>query len=215
MPEGCFKYRLGDLSQWKKHIGEQVLELLNQQTHPPVYVLVTPARDEAEYIEHTIRSVTSQTVLPRQWVIVSDGSQDRTDEIVEQYAQRYDFIKLIRLDRDKQRGFASKVYAQQEGIRHINGIRYDYFGFLDADVSFEPDSFERLFTQFQTMPELGIAGGAVYERENGQFQPIAGNRERNVGGLFQIFRRECLQQVELIPLRYGGEDTHLLKPAPP
>ena len=170
-------------------------------------MLVTPARDEADHIEHTIRSVTAQTVLPRQWIIVSDGSQDQTDEIVEHYAQCHDFIKLVRLNNNRQRDFASKVYAQQEGLRHINGAHYDYFGFLDADVSFEPDSFEQIFSQFRKTPELGIAGGTVYEGENGQFYKIAGNRERSVGGQFQIFRRECLQQVDLVPLRYGGEDT--------
>jgi glycosyltransferase involved in cell wall biosynthesis/GT2 family glycosyltransferase len=183
------------------------LESSTQQAHRPVYILVTPARDEAEHIEHTIRSVTSQSILPCQWIIISDNSQDCTDKIVEQYAQHYDFIKLIRLDSNRHRDFASKVYAQKAGIQHINGIQYDFFGFLDADVSFEPNSFEQIFAQFKTIPDLGIAGGTIYERDNGHFREIAGNRERSVGGQFQIFRRECFQQVELLPLRYGGEDT--------
>ena len=183
------------------------MEPSKQQTDPPVYVLVTPARDEAECIEHTIRSVTSQTVLPRQWIIVSDGSKDRTDEIVERYAQRYDFMKLLRLDSNRHRDFASKVHAQEAGIQHINGTHYDFLGFLDADISFEENSFEQILTQFRKIPSLGIAGGTIYERDNGQFRKIAGNRERSVGGQFQIFRRECLQQVNLVPLRYGGEDT--------
>lgn len=178
-----------------------------QQISPPDYVLVTPARDEADHIEQTIRSVTAQTVLPKQWVIVSDGSRDRTDEIVQRYAQQYDFIKLVRFDSDRQRDFASKVYAQQEGIRHINGSRYDFFGFLDADLSFDPNSFERIFSQFQLISDLGIAGGYVYEQLNGSFTSISGNRQRSVGGAFQIFRRECFEQIELTPLRYGGEDT--------
>jgi hypothetical protein len=56
-------------------------------------------------------------------------------------------------------------------------------------------------------PELGIAGGYVYERLNGSFKSIPGNRERSVGGAFQIFRRECFEEIELIPLRFGGEDS--------
>ncbi|MHC4962493.1 MAG: glycosyltransferase, partial [Planctomycetota bacterium] len=127
--------------------------------------------------------------------------------IVAHYAQQYDFIKLVRFDGNEQRDFASKVYAQQEGIRQINGAGYDFFGFVDADVSFEPDSFEQLFSQFQLTPDLGIAGGYVYERLNGSFKSIPGNRERSVGGAFQIFRRECFERTELIPLRFGGEDS--------
>jgi glycosyltransferase involved in cell wall biosynthesis len=172
-------------------------------------VLVTPARNEADHIEKTIHSVVSQTILPRQWVIVSDGSTDRTDEIVKQYAQEHDFIRLLRIDNNRQRDFASKVYAQQEGVRQINGTGYDFFGFLDADLSFEPDSFERIFSQFQSISDLGIAGGYVYERLNGAFKSLPGNRQRTVGGAFQIFRQKCFKQIELRPLRLGGEDTIL------
>jgi biofilm PGA synthesis N-glycosyltransferase PgaC len=53
------------------------------------YVLVTPARNEQDFIELTIRSMVAQTVKPLKWVIVSDGSTDRTDEIVEGYAANH------------------------------------------------------------------------------------------------------------------------------
>lgn len=151
--------------------------------------------------------MVSQTVLPKRWVIVSDGSTDRTDEIVRRFAKDHAFIQLLRIDNNRQRDFASKVYAQQAGIRHIDSTGYDFLGFLDADISFDPNSFEQLFAQFRMLPKLGIAGGAVYEQQNGSFEPVAGNRSRAVGGQFQIFRRQCLDQIDLIPLRYGGEDT--------
>ena len=57
------------------------------------YVIVTPARNEAQYIEKTIESVISQTLLPKRWVIVSDGSTDATDDIVKRYAAKCDFIE--------------------------------------------------------------------------------------------------------------------------
>ena len=49
------------------------------------YVIITPARNEEAFIDQTIKSVISQTFLPKRWIIVSDGSTDRTDEIVTQY----------------------------------------------------------------------------------------------------------------------------------
>ena len=58
------------------------------------YVLITPARNEESNIEKAIKTVISQTILPRKWVIVSDGSTDRTDDIVKQYAQQNSWIEL-------------------------------------------------------------------------------------------------------------------------
>jgi biofilm PGA synthesis N-glycosyltransferase PgaC len=50
-------------------------------------------RDEEEFIEETLKSVVGQTCLPEKWIIISDGSTDRTDAIVAQYEKRYDFIQ--------------------------------------------------------------------------------------------------------------------------
>ena len=90
------------------------------------YVLITPAQNEEAYIEKTIQSVISQTILPKKWVIVSDGSIDHTDEIMKQYEAKYDFIQLLRREPDTSRNFASKVYAICAGIERLNGIEYDF-----------------------------------------------------------------------------------------
>ena len=55
------------------------------------YVLITPARNEAAFIEQTIKSVIQQTILPLKWMIVSDGSTDGTDEIVKKYRANHDW----------------------------------------------------------------------------------------------------------------------------
>ena len=63
------------------------------------YVLITPARNEAAFIEQTIESVVAQTARPAKWVIVSDGSTDGTDEIVGRYATSRIFArKLLKTD---------------------------------------------------------------------------------------------------------------------
>src|SRR5262245_14547831 len=61
------------------------------------YVLVTAARNEAEYIELTIQSVVAQTLRPVKWMIVSDGSTDATDEIVEKWAAANPWIELVKM----------------------------------------------------------------------------------------------------------------------
>jgi biofilm PGA synthesis N-glycosyltransferase PgaC len=70
------------------------------------YVLITPARDEAKFIEKTIKSVVTQTVLPLKWVIVSDGSTDGTDDIVKRYVAEHPWIELLRMPEREERNFA-------------------------------------------------------------------------------------------------------------
>src|SRR5579871_3181555 len=91
----------------------------------PVYVLVTPARNEAQFIGLTIEAVAAQTVLPRKWAIVSDGSTDGTDEIVLRYAAQHDWIELVRLPVRAERHFAGKVMAINAGLARMQGIAYE------------------------------------------------------------------------------------------
>jgi len=88
------------------------------------YVLVTPARNEAFFIEDTIRSVLAQTTRPMRWVIVSDGSTDGTDEIAERYAREVSWIEFLRMPFRPERDFAGKVRARpslKESVTTIIG----------------------------------------------------------------------------------------------
>jgi len=84
--------------------------------------LITPARNESQFIELTLKSVVGQTVLPLRWVIVSDGSTDGTDEIVARYAADFAWIELIRMPERKERNFAGKVHAFNAGYDRIKNL---------------------------------------------------------------------------------------------
>jgi len=47
------------------------------------YILVTPCRNEADYMTLTLDSVVSQTVQPDLWLIVDDGSTGETPAILQ------------------------------------------------------------------------------------------------------------------------------------
>src|SRR4030042_10366 len=98
------------------------------------YVLITPAYNEEAYIEKTIQSVISQSILPLKWVIVSDCSFDSTDEIVKKYACEYNWIELIRVSERRGSRFASKVYCFNEGYKRVCDLKFDIIGNLDADI---------------------------------------------------------------------------------
>src|SRR2546427_12470163 len=88
-----------------------------------IYVLVTPARDEAAYIEETIKSVVAQTILPLRWVIVIDGSTDGTDEVVRKVAAEHAWIELVSVPRRAERDFADKVAAFNAGQAKVAGLK--------------------------------------------------------------------------------------------
>jgi glycosyltransferase involved in cell wall biosynthesis len=169
------------------------------------YVLITPARNEVELIERTIESVIRQTVLPQTWVIVSDGSTDRTDEIVRQYLPENPWILHLRLPEHRDRHFAAKVKCFNAGYEKVKKQDYDIIGNLDADISFERDYFEFLISKFKDEPRLGVAGTPFVE--NGRHYNYRFTNIEHVSGACQLFRRKCFEEIGgYVPIRGGGID---------
>ena len=174
---------------------------------PPLlnYALITPARNEAEFIELTIRSMIAQTYLPVKWVIVSDGSTDQTDEFVRKYLKEHKWIDLVRTPERKERHFAGKVHAFNTGYERLRDTKVDIIGNLDADVTFEPSHFEFLIERMSENPQIGVAG-APFREGTSQYDYRFSNIE-NVWGGCQLFRRECYEAIGgYMPLKGGCID---------
>lgn len=169
------------------------------------YVLVTPVRDEEATIGRTIASVLRQTILPAEWVIVSDGSTDGTDSIVREAAASHPWIRLLRLEPRPGRSFAAVVHNTEKGIRHLETTGHWFLGLLDSDVEFQEDYFEQIMRRFNAEPKLGLAGGVVID--------VGLPRDRfprnriDVPGAVQFFRRKCFEKIGgLVPIPEGGWD---------
>lgn len=176
----------------------------NMQTE---YVLITPAKNEESKIQKTLESVIKQSILPKQWVIVNDGSTDCTEEIIKSYSQKYNFIIHVNNDSKAEREFSSKVKAFNKGYQIINNFRYSFLGNLDADVSFEPTYYEQILNRMSSQPKLGIAGGLVHEVYNGKTKAIDTSLN-SVSGAVQFFRKECFEGIGgYIPIKTGGIDS--------
>jgi glycosyltransferase involved in cell wall biosynthesis len=172
----------------------------------PSYVLITPARNEAESIELTIKSVVMQTVRPIKWIIVSDGSTDGTDEIVRKYAADQPWIELLRTRERRERHFAGKVQAFNVGYARVQGLDYDAVGNLDADVSFDPGYFSYLLGKLAEDRALGLVGTPFKEGTNPTYDYRFVSIE-HVSGACQLFRRECFEQIGgYVPVKGGCID---------
>lgn len=181
----------------------------NRTSSRPSYVLVSAAYNEEKLIEKVIESIVAQTVPPRKWIIVSDGSTDRTDEIVKRYATRYDFIELHRITEDHPRNFTAQVNAINAGFRKVLDLDVDFIGNLDSDITVDPTYFELLLKEFVKDPTLGLAGGSIYEEREGVFQTRGTNSPNSVAHGVQLFRSECLRALGgYTPFTWGGSDTH-------
>jgi hypothetical protein len=150
------------------------------------YVLITPARNEAAFIEETIKSVIAQTVQPLRWVIASDGSTDGTDDIVKRYAVVYPWIELVSVPERQERHFAA-------------------VGSLDADISFDAEYFSFLLGKMAEDPRLGLVGTPF--REGNQSYDYRFVSIEHVSGACQFFRCRCFEEIGgYVPVKGGGID---------
>ena len=174
----------------------------------PDYVLLTAAYNEEPGIEQLIESILAQTHKPKEWVIVDDGSTDRTLEIARRYAAAWPFIHVVPRKKEKSVGhnWAARVDAINYANSQLSSAMYDYIGILDADITFEPDYYQHVVERMSSQPQLGVAGGNLYERKDGKFQPRSGNRSFHVPGAVQLFRRDCYEKVGGLKAFRGGHD---------
>jgi poly-beta-1,6-N-acetyl-D-glucosamine synthase len=162
------------------------------------YAVVTPARDEAENLPRLASSLAAQTVRPVAWKIVDNGSTDATLEIARDLAAEHDWVHVLSLPgtSSADRG-APVVRALQAGIAALDPAPPEILVNVDADISMEPDYFERLLARFDADWSLGIASGSALELQRGDWRQryVTGT---TVWGASRAYRWECLQ--ELLPL---------------
>jgi glycosyltransferase involved in cell wall biosynthesis len=136
-----------------------------------------------------------QTLLPALWIIVDDGSIDRTAEILSTYENKAPWMRVIRRERSggRQLGTA-EIVAFNAGYSALQNVEYEYIVKLDCDVLLPPNYFERLLERFNGSPQLGIASGVYLEDTAGTWHPIQ-MPAYHAAGASKVVRRECFEQI--------------------
>jgi biofilm PGA synthesis N-glycosyltransferase PgaC len=160
------------------------------------YVLISPVKNEEGYVEQTLQSVLAQTVKPVRWIIVDDGSSDRTPEILRRYAQQADWIQILTLDHTQSRQPGTPVvHAFRKGYELVGRETAQFVVKLDCDVKLPPDYFESLVAQFAKDSALGIASGVYLEEQEGnRWQPVP-MPPYHAAGASKMMRAECYRQI--------------------
>jgi poly-beta-1,6-N-acetyl-D-glucosamine synthase len=175
------------------------------------FVAITPARNEDDFIQRTIDSVISQTLLPMEWVIINDGSTDRTAIIVEKAARLHSWIKVVnRYDRGFRELGVGLVDVIRDGISSIGLTDYEFLFNIDADIWLPPNYFEDILTEFRNNPLLGIAAGVLYESDNGTLCKLRIQPEM-VFGAIKCWRRKCFEEIGGLVRGLGHEAIDCFK----
>jgi poly-beta-1,6-N-acetyl-D-glucosamine synthase len=159
------------------------------------YVIITPVRDEERYIEATIECVRRQTMLPLEWVIVDDGSTDRTGEILDRVALQFPWIRVVhRENRGFRKSGGGVMEAFYDGYKALQCEDWDFIVKLDGDLSFAPEYFEKCFEYFGRDSQLGIGGGEIHHEIAGQLK-LEANPRFHVRGATKIYKEACWEAI--------------------
>ncbi|EEF62368.1 glycosyltransferase [Pedosphaera parvula] len=174
----------------------------------PRYLIITPVRNEEANLRDTVESVARQSIRPVKWVIINDGSTDRTGVIADEAAREHDWIKVVhRKDRGFRKSGAGVIEAFYDGYELIKGEAWDYLIKLDGDLSFATDYFEKCFARFKQDERLGVGGGMIcVNTPEGVQEEAKGDPAFHVRGATKIYRRACWEAIGGV-LRETGWDT--------
>ncbi len=184
------------------------------------YALVTPCRDEADYAVMTLSSIADQTEPPALWVIVDDGSSDRTPQILRQWSERLPYVKVVRREKRQQNGRrvgAGVVEAFDAGLEHVDLDAVDYVCKFDLDLKMPPGYFAAVMDEMESDPRLAVFSGKPYFRHRDAI-----GRERmvsemcgdeNAVGMAKFYRVSAFKDIGgfVRELMWDGIDGHMCR----
>jgi hypothetical protein len=176
------------------------------------YVLISPCRDEGEYLRRTLDSVAAQTVQPTLWVVVDDGSTDETPRILEEYCAKLPYLRVVRkADRGERAVGPGVIEAFYQGLATVKLEDFDYLCKLDMDLDLPARYFELLVRRMERESRLGTCSGKPWftHPQTGQLTPEVCGDEISVG-MTKFYRVECFQEIGgfVRQVMWDGIDCH-------
>jgi hypothetical protein len=164
-------------------------------TDAHAYVLISPCRNEAAHMRRTLDSVAAQTLQPALWVIVDDGSTDATPDILDEYAARHPWIRVVQKpDRGHRAVGPGVIEAFYAGLETISLADYPYLCKLDLDLDLPAGYFEGLIARMEENPRIGTCSGKPYMRRGGELVSERRGDEMSAG-MTKFYRRECFEEI--------------------
>jgi len=168
-----------------------------EKNNEPKVSIILPTYNRAGLILETIKSILDQTYANWELIIVDDGSDDNTEDVVTQIKdERIQFYKAGRT------GIVGKI--KNIGIEKSNG---ELIAFIDSDDLWAKTKLEKQITALQQYPDAGfsLTGGYNF-REQGKplgyfYKQKEGIRYDNIFVAF--FKSEVSTTMPSLMLRKG------------
>lgn len=174
------------------------------------YVIISPVRNEEDYLEITIEAVINQTILPAEYILVNDGSTDRSGEIISGYVEKYPWIKTVDRPKGEHRPGGGVVEAFYAGFEIMETKDWDFVIKMDGDVKFEKDYFEFQLIKFEQNSRLGMTSGKTYQPK-GDKLVLDIMPDDHVRGPAKMYKRECFEAIGGLPKVLGWDTIDELK----
>ncbi|WP_452219154.1 glycosyltransferase family 2 protein [Lacinutrix undariae] len=169
------------------------------------FSIIIPAHNEQDLISLTINSLVNQTLLPKQLVIVNDNSTDNTQQIVEEFAKKHDWITLVNSTSSNKHLPGSKIInAFYKGFQTLN-LDYDVICKFDADLIFPKNYLEQLAIHFNENKQLGMVSGFCYIEKNNQWVLENLTRKDHIRGALKAYRKACFTQIGQLKTSMGWD----------
>lgn len=178
------------------------------------YVLISPCRDEADFMRQTLDSIVAQSVRPAKWVIVDDGSTDETPQILAEYAHRHHWIGIVtRNNRGRRAVGPGVIDAFYAGLDTVNLDEFEYLCKLDLDLEIPPTYFERVIQQMEANPRLANFSGKPYLREKDGTLVSERLGDENAVGQIKLYRVIAFKEIGgfVRQVSWDGIDGHMCR----
>ena len=176
------------------------------------YLLVTPCRNEEAFCRRTLDTVVTQSLLPALWIIVDDGSSDATPTILDEYARRHPFIRIVRReDRGARSVGPGVIEAFYAGYATVDPSQFDYVCKLDLDLELPPTYFESLISRMASEPRLGTCSGKPWFRARPDGPLVSESiGDETSAGMTKLYRRRCFEEIGgfVREVMWDGIDCH-------
>jgi GT2 family glycosyltransferase len=126
----------------------------------PTVSVVIPSYNHAAYIRQAVDSVLSQSLADLELIVIDDGSQDQSLEILAGFTDR-----RLRLFQQANQGAHAAI---NRGLSAASG---NYLAILNSDDAYHPQRLEKLVSLLKARPEVGLAGSYI-QLINQQSRPI-------------------------------------------
>lgn len=168
------------------------------------HVVVTPSRDESVFLPQLVDSMVKQSITPSEWIIVSHNSDKSSSDYFEEICEKHDWITIRSIEDTSQRKRGEQIAKLVNQGLSSSTIDWDFFSKIDADMVLPEDYFEKIFTNFDASPQLGIASGSCYLIEGRRKIVEFVSPDHSRGGL-KTYRRKCFEEIGGIREKNGWD----------